>query len=47
MGCPIKASMETKQIATTDDGRPVFIDKYASEADGIILVGRIKLIRSL
>lgn len=42
MGCPIKASMETKQIATTDDGRPVFIDKYASEADGIILVGRIK-----
>ena len=21
MGCPIKASMETKQIATTDDGR--------------------------
>lgn len=42
MGCPIKASMETKQIGVTDDGRPVFIDKYASEADGIILVGRIK-----
>ena len=42
MGCPIKASMETKQIGVTDDGRPVFIDKYASEADGIIMVGRIK-----
>lgn len=42
MGCPIKASMETKKIGITDDGRPVFIDKYAAEADGIILVGRIK-----
>lgn len=42
MGCPIKASMATTQIGVTDDGRPVFIDKYAAEADGIILVGRIK-----
>ena len=42
MGCPIKASMETKQIGVTDTGRPVFIDKYAAESDGIILIGRIK-----
>jgi hypothetical protein len=46
-GCPIKASMETKQIGYTDETAferqfPVFIDKYAAEADGIILVNRIK-----
>ena len=40
--CPIRATMETKQIGTTDDGRPVFIDKYAAESDGIIMLGRIK-----
>lgn len=43
MGCPIHSSMETLQIGTTLDGRfPVFIDKHAAQADGIILVNRIK-----
>lgn len=42
VGCPIRATMETKQIGVTDDGRPVFIDKYAAESDGIIMLGRIK-----
>lgn len=42
LGCPVRATMETVQVGQVDDGRPVFIDKYASEADGIILVGRIK-----
>ena len=42
MGCPIRSSMETVQISTTADGLPVHIDKYASEADAIIPIGRIK-----
>ena len=42
LGVPIKSSMEVVQIDTHPDGRPVYIDKYASEADGIILVGRVK-----
>ncbi len=42
IGCPIKATMEVVQIATLDDGRPVYLDKYASEADGYILLGRVK-----
>jgi len=42
IGCPIKATMEVVQIASLDDGRPVYIDKYASEADGIVIVGRVK-----
>ncbi|MBN1687241.1 MAG: DUF2088 domain-containing protein [Spirochaetales bacterium] len=42
IGCPIKATMDVVQIAALDDGRPVYIDKYASEADGIVIVGRVK-----
>lgn len=42
MGCPLKISMETKVIGQTEEGHPVHIDKYAAEADGIIVVNRIK-----
>ena len=43
MGCPIKSSMETVQIGVSGvRHQPVFIDKNASEADGIILYNRIK-----
>ena len=38
MGCPIKSSMETVQVGLSGvRHQPVFVDKYASEADGIIL----------
>ncbi len=39
MNVPIKASMDVVQIGTIPDGAntPVFCDKYAAEADGIIL----------
>ena len=43
VGCPIYASMDTTYIGDTEDGRPVYIDKYAAQADGIILSNRIKL----
>lgn len=42
VGCPIRSSMETVQIGTTETGRPVRIDKNAYEADGIIVAGRVK-----
>ena len=42
LGCPIKATMDTVQVGNLEDGRPVYVDRYASEADGIILCGRIK-----
>lgn len=42
IGAPIRATMETTQIATTPDGKPVRIDSYAAAADGIIVVGRVK-----
>ncbi len=39
---PIHASMETVQLAETVNGLPVLMDKYASEADGIVIINRIK-----
>lgn len=42
VGAPIKASMETVQVGQTEDGVPVFFDKYAFEADHVAVVGRIK-----
>lgn len=42
MGCPVKATMDTVEIGALDDGMPVYIDRYAHEADAVILSGRIK-----
>ena len=42
MGCPIKSSMEVVELSKLDDGMPVYIDKFASEADGIVVISRIK-----
>lgn len=41
-GAPVLSSMETVEISRTQDGVPVFIDRSAFEADGIIVVNRIK-----
>lgn len=41
-GCPILSSMETIEIGKTEDGEPVFLDKNAAKADGIIVACRIK-----
>jgi len=42
MGAPVRATMETVQLDALDDGTPVYIDKYAHEADGVVLINRIK-----
>ena len=42
LGCPILSSMEVKKIGVNEEGMDVFIDKYAAEADGIIVSCRIK-----
>ncbi|MEK8129490.1 lactate racemase domain-containing protein [Paenibacillus filicis] len=42
-GAPILSSMDTVQIGSTPGGIPVYMDKHAHEADGVVLVGRIKL----
>ena len=42
VGAPVVSSMEVTQIGTTDRGLPVYIDKNACAADGIILFNRVK-----
>lgn len=42
MGCPIRATMEAVEIGQLDDGTPVYCDKYAYEADGIVVLNKIK-----
>lgn len=42
MGCPIFSSMETVKIGVNEEGKDVYIDKYAVEADGIIVNCRVK-----
>ena len=43
MGCPVKSSMETVQAGLSGVRKqPVFVDKNASQADGILLFNRIK-----
>lgn len=42
LGCPIRATMDVVQIGSTPDGMPVYLDRYAHEADAIILCGRVK-----
>lgn len=42
MGCPVRSSMETVRVGTARNGRPVYLDRYADAAGGIIVVNRVK-----
>ncbi len=41
-GCPILSSMETVRVGQLPDGDEVRMDRFAHEADAVIVVGRIK-----
>ncbi|MEK8129865.1 DUF362 domain-containing protein [Paenibacillus filicis] len=42
MGAPILSSMEVVQIDQLPNGLPVYVDKYAYEADAIVVINRVK-----
>lgn len=42
MGCEIRSSMEVVELGRSETGIPVYFDKNAYEADGVILSCRIK-----
>jgi hypothetical protein len=42
LGCPIRATMETVIVCHTPEGLPVHFDRYASEADHVVVCGRVK-----
>jgi hypothetical protein len=41
-GAPIRSSMETVEIGVSANGFPVHIDRFACEADGVVVVNRVK-----
>jgi lactate racemase-like protein len=41
-GVPIKASMDTVVVGHLPDGTPVHVDKHAAQADGVVVINRIK-----
>ncbi len=43
MGCPVRSSLEVISLGRTPEGIEAFLDKHASGADGIMLVGRVKM----
>lgn len=41
-GCPIQASMDTVEVCRAAEGFPVHFDRHAFDADGVLVVNRIK-----
>ena len=42
IGAPIHSSMEVDEVGRLDNNAPVYVDRIALKADGIIVVGRVK-----
>ncbi len=42
VGCPVRATMDVVQIGTTSTGFPVYQDRMAHDADGVLLINRVK-----
>ncbi len=42
LGCPIESDMEVVRIGTTSTGFPVFQERISHDADGVLVVNRVK-----
>jgi acylphosphatase len=42
MRVPVRATMDTVIVGNLDDGTPVHMDRFAAEADGIVVINRVK-----
>lgn len=42
LGCPVRATMDVVELGKTDRGITVYYDRMAREADGVIVVNRVK-----
>ena len=43
IGCPVRSSMETVELPNDDLEHKLFMDRHAHDADGVVLINRIKL----
>ncbi|MDA0334406.1 MAG: lactate racemase domain-containing protein [bacterium] len=42
MGCPVEATMEVVELGHLEDGTPILVNRLAHEADGIVVINRVK-----
>ncbi|MEO8158239.1 MAG: lactate racemase domain-containing protein [Betaproteobacteria bacterium] len=42
MGVPVNATMDTVIVGNLDDGTPVHMDRFAAQAEGVVVINRIK-----
>ena len=42
VGAPIHASMDVVELGRLENGMPVYVDRQATEADGVVLINRVK-----
>ncbi|NJN18349.1 MAG: DUF2088 domain-containing protein, partial [Oscillochloris sp.] len=42
LGCPIRSSMDVVELGRIADGTPVYMDRFAAEADGVLAINRVK-----
>ncbi|MFO1320738.1 MAG: lactate racemase domain-containing protein [Burkholderiales bacterium] len=42
MGCPVQSQMDVVEVGKLDSGMPVYVDKLAAAADGIVVICRVK-----
>ena len=42
MGCPIRSGSDAAEVGRLRDGTPVYLDRYANEADHLLVVNRVK-----
>ena len=42
MGCPVRSQMDVVEVGRLDSGMPIYMDRLASEADGVVVVCRVK-----
>jgi Lactate racemase N-terminal domain len=42
VGCPIRSSMEVVEVGRLANGLPVYVDRLAHGADGVVIVNRVK-----
>src|SRR5688572_13087141 len=42
IGAPVRATMDVVEVGRTSTGVPVFMDRIAWEADGVVVCGRVK-----
>jgi len=42
MGCPVESTMEVVELGHLDDGTPILVNRLAYEADGVVVINRVK-----